>query len=124
MRYQPYKFWSKSELGQHLKFVASRLNMNAEVKELIRYAITDVRWNPLVDYNGCTAVQDLYHPCVSCFIHDYLHLTGQGGKDADYLFYKLMLLEKTPKAKAKRKKLIKAVSPFKNYWEKYKNFDN
>jgi hypothetical protein len=103
MRYQPYKFWSRSELGQHLKFVASRLDMGTEVKELIRIAIGDPRWNPLRDYNGCTLVEDLYHPCVSCFLHDYLWLTGQGGKDADYLFYKVMLLEKTPKAKANRR---------------------
>lgn len=103
MRYQPYKFWFKGDLGQHLKFVASRLDMGTEVKELIRIAIGDPRWDPLRDYNGCTLVEDLYHPCVSCFLHDYLWLTGQGGKDADYLFYKVMLLEKTPKAKANRR---------------------
>lgn len=103
MRYQPYKFWTKSELGEHLYRVASRLDMGIEVKELIRYAITDPRWNPMESYNGCTAVQDLLHPCVSCFLHDYLWITGQGGKDSDYLFYKIMLLEKTPKAKADRR---------------------
>lgn len=103
MRMEPYKFWSRSELAEHLYRVASRLNMGIEVKDLIRSAITDTRWEVMQDYNGCSAVQDLYHPCVSCFLHDYLWITGQGGKDADYLFYKLMLLEGTPKAMAKRR---------------------
>lgn len=103
MRFQPYKFWSRTDLATHLKIVANRLNMGIEIKELISSGIRDTRWNVMKDYNGCSVVQDMYHPCVSCFLHDYLWITGQGGKHADRLFYELMLLEKTPKAMAKRR---------------------
>lgn len=103
MTNQPYKFWSKTELADHLHRLASKLNMGIEVKVFISYAITDSRWDVIKDYNGCSVVQDLHHPCLSCFVHDYLWLTGQGGKDADYLFYKLMLLEGASKNKAKRR---------------------
>ena len=103
MRFQPYKFWSKTELSEHLYRVAARLNMGIEVKLLIKSAIVDPRWNVMKQYNGCSVVQDVYHPCVSCFLHDYLWMTGQGGKEADRLFHKLMLLENTPKAMANRR---------------------
>jgi hypothetical protein len=103
MSYRPYSFWSKFEMAEHLYRVASRLNMGTEVKELIRSAMTDVRWNPREDFNGCSVVQDIYHPCVSCFIHDYLWITGQGGKDADYVFYELMLMEGMSRDKSGRR---------------------
>lgn len=103
MRLQPYKFWSKTELSEHLSRVASRLNMGIDVKILIQKGMTDVKWNPMKDFNGCSVVQDLFHPCISCFVHDYLWITGQGGKDADYIFYKIMILEGTPKAMAWRR---------------------
>ena len=119
MRFEPYKFWSKTDLATHLHRVASRLDMGIEIKELISSAITDTRWNVMKDYNGCSAVQDLYHPCVSCFIHDYLWITGQGGKDADYLFYKLMILEQTPKAMANRRWFAVRVAWFTYFKWKY-----
>ena len=95
--------------------------MGIDVKMLIRKGMTDVRWNPMKDFNGCSVVQDLFHPCISCFIHDYLWITGQGGKDADYIFYKLMILEGTPKAMAWRRWFAVRVAWL--FWFKWYYFD-
>ena len=102
-RYQPYKFWRKNELGNQLKRMSTRLGIYEDFCDIIEEAIYSDDWEPIKDFNGCSVVQDTYHPCLSCFIHDYLWLTGQGGKDADYVFYKTMLLEGTSKGKAWRR---------------------
>ena len=101
--YQPYQFWTKSQLADHLKKMSQELDLDKEIRILIEAAIGDLRWNPIKDFDGCSAVEDLYHPSLSCFIHDYLWKTGQGGREADRLFYLLMLVEKTHKAKARRR---------------------
>lgn len=100
MDYKPYIFWTKAELASHLKNVANTLSMPRSVKDLIEEAITSDVWDPTVNYDGCSLVQDMYHPCVSCFIHDYLWISGQGGKEADELFYYLMREERLPEPKA------------------------
>jgi hypothetical protein len=118
--YRPYIFWTKAELASHLKNVASTLSMPKTVKDLIEEAITSDLWDPTIDYDGCTAVQDVYHPCVSCFIHDYLWITGQGGKESDELFYYLMREERTPESKAIRR--YWAVRLGWVFYYKWKNF--
>jgi hypothetical protein len=101
--YKPYTFWTKAELATHLKNLVFKLDMGKEVNVLIEEAMTSNLWNPTMDYDGCSFVQDVYHPCVSCFIHDYLWRTGQGGKKSDEIFYYLMLEEGIYKNRAKRR---------------------
>ncbi len=118
MKYKPYTNWTRSNFNRHLKNLATSLDLGKEVKALIEVALLDDRWDPLADYDGCTLVQDMYHPCLSCFLHDYLMLTGQGGKDADFLFLWLMSKEGLPKGKAKRRYL--AVRLYWLFWSKWK----
>lgn len=94
MRYTPYINWTKSDFNKHLKGLANTFNLGKEIKTLIETALLDTDvWDPVKDYDGCTLVQDMYHPCLSCFLHDYLMLAGQGGKEADDLFMFLMAKE-------------------------------
>ena len=62
-------------------------------------------WNPIRDYNGCSVVQDQFHPCPACFCHDYMWITSRGGKMSDEIFYHLMIAEGMDKKKAKRRYL-------------------
>jgi len=101
--YAPYRFWTKSDLASHLKEMSVTLGTGKHITQLIDQAIMDPTWNPMAEYDGCTVVQDQFHPCMSCFLHDYLWKMGQGGREADKLFYLLMLIEGTSKAKAKRR---------------------
>lgn len=101
--YTPYINWNKSDFAAHLKNLANKFDLGSPVKQLIEVALLDERWDPIREYDGCTLVQDMYHPCLSCFIHDYLWNTGQGGKDADYLFLWLMSKEGLNENKAKRR---------------------
>jgi hypothetical protein len=63
-------------------------------RQLILTALDSQEWVWYKDCDGCTGVPDLtymtYHP--ACIVHDYLWVTGRGGKVADKLFYNLMLL--------------------------------
>ena len=105
MKYAPYTNWTRSDFNRHLKHLANEFNLGKEIKALVEEALLDERWDPLKEYDGCTLVQDMYHPCLSCFLHDYLWTTGQGGKDADDLFRFLMEKEGLSKGKIKRRYL-------------------
>lgn len=102
-KYRPYKFWTKSQLGSHLTNLSHAFNLGQKIRTLIEEALTSDKWDATMDYDGCSVVQDQYHPCISCFLHDYLWRTGQGGKESDELFYYLMLEEGTVPARAKRR---------------------
>jgi len=103
MKYTPYINWSKTEFNTHLKSLANKFDLPVPIKALITAALLDERWDPLQQYDGCTLVQDMYHPCLSCFIHDYLWISGQGGKDSNKVFFYLMLKEGFSESKAKRR---------------------
>ena len=117
MEYTPYINWTKSDFNTHMKSLANKFDLGAPVKALIEAALLDERWDPLQQYDGCTMVQDMYHPCLSCFIHDWLWITGQGGKDADDLFLWLMHKEGLTEGKAKRRYL--AVRLYWLFWAKW-----
>jgi hypothetical protein len=119
MQYTPYINWNKTDFNKHLKDLANKFSLGKDFKALVETALLDERWNPLADYDGCTLVQDIYHPCLSCFIHDYLWNTGQGGKDSDKVFLYLMLTEGLKPAKAKRRYM--AVRLYWLFWAKWKN---
>lgn len=111
MKYTPYVNWTKTAFNAHLHDLANKLNLGAPIKSLIKASLLDERWDPLLHYDGCTLVQDMYHPCLSCYLHDYLWFTGQGGKDTDAVFKYVMLAEGMPKAKVKRRWLAVRI-----YW--------
>jgi len=114
MKYTPYINWTKSDFNRHLKGLANKFDLGQPIKALIEVALLDERWDPITDYDGCTLVQDAYHPCLSCFLHDYLWNTGQGGKNADALFQWLMLKEGLTPGKVKRRYLAVRI-----YWLVY-----
>lgn len=117
MEYTPYIHWTKSDFAAHLKKLANTFNLGLPIKQLIDSALLDERWDPIKEYDGCTLVQDMYHPCLSCFIHDYLWNTGQGGKEADRLFFWLMYKEGLNENKVKRRYL--AVRIYWLFWAKW-----
>ncbi len=83
-RLQPYKYWSREELFNHCKVQAMMYDFSIEeVKE----TVFDDRWNPSIDFNGCSFVQDPLHPFYPCLKHDYDWVVGVGGIDSDSRFY-------------------------------------
>jgi len=119
MKYTPYIKWTKSDFNRHLKGLVNTFNLSKEFKALIEEALMDPRWDPLKDYDGCTLVQDMYHPCLSCFLHDWLWFTGQGGRQADQLFKYLMKAEGLKPGKIRRRYL--AVRLYWLFYAKWKN---
>jgi len=93
-RKQPYQYWTNQELRDRLILTVKRMNLDVNLKilflELIEEACDSKEWNPVKDFNGCTMVQDFYHPSPFCFVHDYMGITGRGGVVSDALFYYLM----------------------------------
>lgn len=81
----PYKYWwnrgrlYEAMIPQALEFGISTY--------LLKQICFDPRWNPVEDFNGCTLIQDKYHPFIVCFIHDWRWITGQGGIKSDREFY-------------------------------------
>ena len=74
----PYKHWTKENLYWHLVTQAGEYYANNDVMQyIIKQAVYDTRWNPLLGFNGCTMVQDDLHPFLPCFIHDWRWVTRQ-----------------------------------------------
>lgn len=94
---KPYDFpyWNRGEFYLSLKLQASKLGLSKELECLLIEAVYDRDWEPKKDFDGCTMVPDDYHPCMWCFIHDWLWVTGQGGLLADNLMFKLAYRTKT-----------------------------
>lgn len=93
-RKQPYQYWTNQELKEKLILTVERMKLDGYYEELflnlVKEACDSKEWNPPIDFNGCTMVQDYYHPSPFCFVHDYMGITGRGGKISDALFYYLM----------------------------------
>jgi len=100
---RPYIFWTPTDFATHLKTTAISLGMGKYIITLIEEAVLSHSWYAPLDYKGCHGIRDIYHPCISCFIHEYLRMTGQGGQHADELFYFLMLKEGLTKKHAKKR---------------------
>lgn len=80
---EPYKYWNRGQLLEMLQYQAIDFGIDTFLVKKICY---DKRWNPSVDYNGCTLVQDKLHPFLPCFIHDYRWIVEGGGLDSDLEF--------------------------------------
>lgn len=103
-RLRPYKNWDKEELRLTLRNHVDRLQLDAVLTaawhNVIEEAFISPYWDVIEDYNGCTIVQDYFHPCPACFVHDYMWIAGYGGVLSDKIFYNLMLAEGMPKGKS------------------------
>jgi len=121
-KYQPYKHWTREQLDEILKRTAENLKFDPEVIEFISAIVYSINWNPSLEYDGCSVVQDHYHPSISCFVHDFFWRTGHGGSDSDKLFYKLMLKEGVNKPKAIKRYLGVRLAWFFYYKWKYINY--
>jgi|GEM_PF-2819146 len=110
-RLLPYSHWTLAELHTKLKHIvldfATEGTIDVTLRNfwtsLIQEAIDSKDWNPIQEFNGCTIVQDMFHPCPACFVHDYMWITGHGGKIADNIFFHLMIAEGMKKSKARRR---------------------
>lgn len=98
-RQQPYRFWSKNELIDHLE----RQSNHFGITYPIAVAVYDGRWNPLLDFDGCTLISDKYQPFLPCFIHDYEWITGANKFQADKDFRRNLLKCGVPLWKANLK---------------------
>ena len=99
--YQPYSFWDRPSFQYHFEKQLKSFAPNIEwIKRIVQEAIDSEDWIPEVDFNGCSFVEDRYHPCMACFIHDWLWHTGRGGAVADSIFYDLMLVDGSSSFKA------------------------
>ena len=121
MRFEPYKYWTDDEMKDALRDIIHSLDISILIRNQWRDiaidAVDDSSWSFQKEYNGCTAVQDLFHPDPACWIHDYTWLTGMGGRKADRIFYELMLLEGMPKFKARRRYVLVRIG-----WMAFYNF--
>lgn len=71
----------KNQVDKHdLPFILNRVLLEA---------VYDTAWTPSVDFDGCTLIEDMYHPCLWCFIHDWMWKTGMGGSTSDRIMFKL-----------------------------------
>ncbi len=61
--------------------------------DLIREGFASDEWKVRKQYDGCTLVQDKFHPCPACFVHDYMCQTGRGGVMCDRIFKHCMINE-------------------------------
>jgi len=72
-------------------------------KDLINEALNSNEWDWFKDCDGCTLVADYwttkYHP--ACLVHDFLWVTGRGGKVSDLIFKDLSVIYGMPKYQAK-----------------------
>jgi len=83
---KPYLLWSREEIKKHLVRVANYLEWEEEDIKELEYAAEDKNWDPSKDYNGCSFVQDPFHPYPPCFLHDYDQVVGKGGEESDNNF--------------------------------------
>jgi hypothetical protein len=67
-----------------------------ELISTIHKVVFSDEWNPMEEYNGCSVIQDKFHPYVPCLIHDYRWVVGEGGKEADIEFKNNLELFGTP----------------------------
>jgi hypothetical protein len=106
-RMKPYSNWKANELRGVIIAHIRRLQLETRTEhlwvKLVEEAFNDGEWDIVNEYNGCTAVQDYYHPCPACFVHDFMWITGRGGIISDRIFYHLMIAEGMSKPKAVRR---------------------
>lgn len=93
----PYRNWTERELKDTIIIHLNRIDTNPLFKrmwkDLVNEAFESKDWKVISDYNGCTMLQDFFHPCPACFVHDYMWVTGHGGRMSDRIFKACMKAE-------------------------------
>lgn len=122
-RLTQYRNWTKKELRHALKTHVARLSIDGQLTNLwidiIDEAFESEYWNVIDDFNGCTLVQDHFHPCPACFVHDYMWISGHGGYISDRIFFNLMRSEGMTKSKSTRRWFAVRVGWYFGYMWKY-----
>lgn len=114
---KPYVNYTNTELKELLIQQHGFTNAPDYIIDLIEMAFQD-SWNPVMEFDGCTVVEDFTHPDVACFIHDWLWVTGKGGEFSNKLFYKLMRWGGMSKQISRRRYI--AVKLAWNFWFRFK----
>ena len=65
---QRYKYWTRQQLFDLMKFQAIEFNIDIDS---LKSACFSLKWDPIKQFNGCNFVQDKFHPFLPCFIHDF-----------------------------------------------------
>jgi hypothetical protein len=99
-KYRPYQFWTLEEIERMLLRQLDFYEYSVIEKQLFWQMTYDPAWNPRWDFDGCTFIQDTYHPYGPCFRHDYNCKVMGGAYWAHELFYKDLVRFDTPKYKA------------------------
>jgi hypothetical protein len=97
----PYQEWTRDEFMSQLEKHEEIMNLSTSMLRYYRHMVYSEAWNPQIQFNGCSIVQDSYHPDPNCFNHDYAWVTGQGGYLSDRLFYVCMVASGMGKSRAK-----------------------
>jgi hypothetical protein len=100
---KPYKHLENEKLKELLISNAAAINSPTWVLLLIEEAFNNSLWNPVLDFDGCTLVQDVLHPSPACFIHDFLWRCGYGGPISDEIVFDIWILEGLNVRKARRR---------------------
>lgn len=119
---RPYLLWTKEAICEKLVKQAIYFGYSEEEIEFIKEAVFDERWDPRSDFNGCTLVQDVYHPYLPCFLHDYFWVVYGPSKKSNIKFYWDLRRCGMPQAKARRWYIAVSIGmPFYKLKNKIKN---
>jgi len=83
---QPYQHWTRDQMFDHLRSQAEMYGYDNDEIETIKAMVFHDEWNPMLEFDGCTAVSDVLHPFLPCFKHDFNWRVFGGGKWADVEF--------------------------------------
>ena len=121
MRSKPYYYMNSEELRVQLFRQAEGLNCPDWVFTLLNESFSG-EWDPAEEFNGCSVVQDTYHPDLACYLHDFLWCTGRGGYLSDSIFLEAMKLQGLKGLKYKRRWIaVRAGWLFYYKWKHLKN---
>jgi len=98
---EPFNDWERDDFKYRFEKQCDQYKAPEWLVQLYFTACYDDSWNPKLDFDGCTTIQDLKQPCGPCFVHDWMWKTGQGGKVSDKLFYHILIATGCAKWKAK-----------------------
>ena len=97
--YYPYQFWTRDDLYDHIMIQCDKFGFDKKEAEEIIY---DNRWNPTLDFDGCTLVQDPIHPFYPCLKHDWAWRVMGGGIEHDVEFRRDLITANMYGFKAKK----------------------
>jgi len=100
---KPYIHLTNENLKESLISNAKGMNAPEWVFIMIEEGFNNPLWDSKTDFNGCNLVQDVLHPSVACYVHDYLINCGMGGFLCDEIALNLWIMEGLKPSRAKRR---------------------